>query len=76
MLFYRCLFLEHNGRIATRLEFRAKDDTEAAEFARELYRLHSEAGGARYGFELWHHSRLVCEELRAPETAEAEAHSA
>jgi hypothetical protein len=76
MLFYRCLFLEQSGRIATRLEFRAKDDVEAMEFARELYALHSDAGGTRYGFELWHHSRLVGEEVRNSESANATAHPA
>jgi hypothetical protein len=59
MQLYRCYFLSADGRIASRMEFHARDDAEGLEFARELHALHVDAAGEAYGFELWQRQRLV-----------------
>jgi hypothetical protein len=59
MLGYRWFLVASDHLTRSRLEYRAKDDAEAIEFARELYALYMEANPGDFGFELWQRLRLV-----------------
>src|SRR6185437_12200516 len=59
MLSYRCCLLASDGRVNSRREYVAKDDIEATELARAIYRIHVEGFTPGYGFEVWRGVRQV-----------------
>jgi len=63
MVKYRCCLLASDGRITSRREYVAKDDAEAVEFGRAMYKTHEEAASVTHGFEVWQGVRLVVRKL-------------
>lgn len=62
MLRYRCCLLASDGRVNSRREYVAKDDSEATELARAIYRIYIESVTLGHGFEVWRGVRLVARE--------------
>jgi hypothetical protein len=62
MLRYRCCLFGSDGRVNSRREYLAKDDSEAIELGRAMYKTHEEATSVKHGFEVWQGVRLVVRE--------------
>lgn len=70
LLRYRCCLLSNDGLVASRREFVARDDSEATELARAIFRIYVESMRSQYGFELYRGARLVTRELLLPSLPE------